>query len=425
MHRLPLADELPYQFLPPKVSRFWVRATRGFRRRMLRAEHRVDCIDVQGIEHLQPLLRRGDGVLLAPNHSDRADGLVMLDLADRIGRPMCAMAMHQLFAGSAGVRRWLFPRLGLFPVDREGSDLAAVKAAVEILSAGVYPLLVFPEGEVYHLTDRLTPLREGVAFLAASAVRKKKDGKTVWIVPVGLKYRFLDGHDPMPAMLGLMDRLEHRFTWWNRRETPLVERIYQYAEAMLTLKELEYLRQASTGPLTERIANLRSHIVNCLEDRHLGKRQEHDSVPSRVNDLRRHCLEMLKRQETSPETADQLRRDLNDAFVAVQLFSYPGDYLRENPTVERASEVLTKYEEDVLGSEVGAPHGPRRAVLNLGAPIDVAARLNAGGKLKAVVGTVTTELEGRIQGLLDAIGQGRHLECQGATRKGSVPQSPA
>jgi 1-acyl-sn-glycerol-3-phosphate acyltransferase len=410
MHRLPLADELPYQFLPPKVNRFWVRATRGFRRRMLRGEHRVECIDVDGIEHLRPLLDRGDGVLLAPNHSDRADGLVMLDLADRIGRPMCAMAMHQLFAGSAGVRRWLFPRLGLFPVDREGSDLAAVKAAVEILSAGQHPLLVFPEGEVYHLTDRLTPLREGVAFLAASAARKKKEGKTVWIVPVGLKYRFLDGHDPMPAMLGLMDRLELRFTWWNCRETPLVERIYQYAEAMLTLKELEYLRQASAGPLTARIASLRSHIVNGLEDRHLGKRQELHSVPSRVNDLRRHCLEALKGQGTSPETTAQLRRDLNDAFVAVQLFSYPGDYLRENPTVERASEVLMKYEEDVLGSEVGAPHGPRRAVLKLGEPIDVAARLKTGGKLKAVVGTVTTELEGRIQAQLDAIGPGRPLE---------------
>jgi 1-acyl-sn-glycerol-3-phosphate acyltransferase len=410
MHRLPLADELPYQFLPPKVSRLWVRATRGFRRRMLRKEHRVERADVEGIQHVQPLLDQGHGVLFAPNHSDRADGLVMLDLADRLGRPMCAMAMHQLFAGNAGLRRWLFPRLGLFPVDREGSDLAAVKAAMEILLAGEHPLLVFPEGEVYHLTDRITPLRDGVAFLAASAAKKKKEGQTVWIVPVGLKYRFLDGHDPMPAMLSLMDRLEHKFTWWNDSDLPLVDRIYRYAEAMLALKELEYLRDACSGPLTLRITNLRSHIVNSLEDRHLGKRQEHDTVPARVNELRRHCVEILKGQGTSPEMAAQLRRDLNDAFVAVQLFSYPGDYLRENPTVERASEVLMKYDEDVLGSEVGTPHGPRRAVLKLGEPIDVAARLQAGGKLKAVVGTITTELEGRIQALLDAIGPGRPLD---------------
>jgi hypothetical protein len=249
-----------------------------------------------------------------------------------------------------------------------------------------------------------------VAFLAASAAKKKQEGKTVWIVPAGLKYRFLDGHDPMPVMLGLMDRLEHQFTWRNAREIPLVERIYRYAEALLTLKELEYFRQACSGPLPARIASLRSHILSGLEDRHFGRRHEQDAVPSRVNELRRRCLEVLKAPATSPETAAQLRRDLDDVFVAVQLFSYPGDYLREKPTLERVSEVLMKCEEDVLGSEVGAPHGPRRAVIKLGEPIDVGARLKAGGKLKPVVGAVTTELEGRIQALLDAIGPGRPLD---------------
>jgi hypothetical protein len=150
--------------------------------------------------------------------------------------------------------------------------------------------------------------------------------------------------------------------------------------------------------------------LNGLEDRHFGERRAQDAVPSRVNELRRRCVAVLKGPGTPPETAAQLRRDLNDVFVAVQLFSYPGDYLREDPTVERVSEVLMKFEEDVLGSEVGAPHGPRRAVLKLGEPIDVAARLKAGGKLKAVVGALTTELEGRIQALLDAIGPGRPLE---------------
>ena len=132
-------------------------------------------------------------------------------------------------------------------------------------------------------------------------------------------------------------------------------------------------------------------------------------MPSRVNGLRRHCLESLKGNATSPETAAGLRRDLHDAFVAVQLFSYPGDYLRENPTVERASEVLMKFEEDVLGSEVGAPHGPRRAVLKLGEPIDIAARLKGGAKLRSVVGTLTADLETQIQALLNAIGPGRPL----------------
>ena len=59
MHRLPLADELPCQFLPPKVNRFWVRATRGFRRRMLKREHRVECVDVLGSEVGALMVRGG------------------------------------------------------------------------------------------------------------------------------------------------------------------------------------------------------------------------------------------------------------------------------------------------------------------------------------------------------------------------------
>jgi hypothetical protein len=39
----------------------------------------VLAIDVVGLEHLRPLLGGRDGVMLPPNHCDRADGLVRLD----------------------------------------------------------------------------------------------------------------------------------------------------------------------------------------------------------------------------------------------------------------------------------------------------------------------------------------------------------
>ncbi len=409
MHRLPLADELPYRFLPPRANPLLLRVTRGFRSRILARDYRVDQIEFDGLDHLRPLLQAGDGVMIAPNHCDLADGLVMLSLGDLIGRPICAMAAYQIFTGNAGLRKWLFPRLGIFPVDREGADLAAVKAAIEILAQAEFPLLVFPEGEVYRMSDRLTSLREGVAFLAASAAKKIKEGQTVWIVPAGIKYRFLDSHDHTPTLLASMDRLEARFTWRPNQEKTLLDRIYRYAEGLLSLKELEYLNAARSGPIPERIASLRSHLLDRMEDRHASKRQETESVPVRVKELRRSCLEALKADATTPEIAHEIRRDLNDLFVAVQLFTYPGDYVRECPTVERAAETLLKFEEDVFGKELLAPDGPRRAVVKLGEPIDVGARITSGGKLKTVVGSITRELEKRIQALLDQIGPGRPL----------------
>jgi hypothetical protein len=45
----------------------------------------------------------------------------------------------------------------------------------------------------------------------------------------------------------------------------------------------------------------------------------------------------------------------------------------------------------------------------VGEPIDVGARLASVGKPKLVVPALTTELESRIQALLDVIGPGRPL----------------
>jgi hypothetical protein len=297
----------------------------------------------------------------------------------------------------------------VFPVDREGADLSAFKAGVEVLTSGKYPLLIFPEGEVYHLADRLTPLREGAAALAATAARKRADaGTNVWIIPVAVKYRFLDGFDAVPALSALMNDLESRFTWWYHRERSLGERIYRFAEAMLALKELEYFESPRTGPLPERIAALGTHIIEAIEDRRTGTRRQ-GLVTVRVKELRKICLDTLADSKTTHEQVYLLRRDLNDLFLVVQLYSYPGDYARTEPTVERFAEILMKFEEDILGVEYGTPRGPRRAVVRIGLPIDVGEHLRAAGKPRLAVPALTSELEHRIKEFLDEIGPGRPL----------------
>src|SRR4051812_31953465 len=179
---------------------------------MLRRGQRVHEVDIVGTEHLVPLLERGDGVLLAPNHPDHADCYMMFELGRRVGKPFCYMAAYQIFAGK---NQWILPRIGGFPVDREGADLTAFKTGGDVLARGQNPLVVFPEGEIYHLSDRLTPLREGAVALAAAGLKRLAGrGKTVWIVPVAMKYRFLDHLDPSPALHTVMESLEARFTWW-------------------------------------------------------------------------------------------------------------------------------------------------------------------------------------------------------------------
>ena len=430
MNRLPLADQLPYQFFPPRAVPFWLWVGRFYwRGTLLKARRKVVDLKFEGLDRLRSILGKGDGVLLTPNHSDDADGALMLEMSHRIGVPFYYMTAYQVLLTGGPLAKRLLPRIGAFPVDREGSDLKAFKTGVEVLSGGKNPLVVFPEGEVYHLSDRLTPIREGAAALAVSAAKRLAEaGKTVKIVPIGIKYRFLDGYDPRPDLDRAMDRLEARFTWWPKSGDGLIERIYAFAEGLLALKELEYHGEARKGAIKPRIAELRDTILDRMEDRLVGKRRA-DDVPIRVKELRRACLDRLAGPETTADDAHVARRDLHDLFVAIQLFSYPGDYIREAPSVERAAETLMKFEEDLLGHHEAKPVGPRRATLSVGEPIDVGALLAASGK-RGASSALTAEMESRIQKLLDAIGPGRPLDLDLSSEKAKAsgrlgPTSPS
>jgi|GEM_PF-5817296 len=73
MDRLALRDDLSFdRFHPPRLSRFWVWATRPLRRAMARWQHRVDRLELTGADHLTAILKRGRSVLIAANPADRA-----------------------------------------------------------------------------------------------------------------------------------------------------------------------------------------------------------------------------------------------------------------------------------------------------------------------------------------------------------------
>ncbi len=62
-------------------------------------------------------------MLLTPNHCDHADCYVMFHMSKQIGTAFCYMAAFQIVGGK---NRWILPRIGVFPVDREGSDVRAL-----------------------------------------------------------------------------------------------------------------------------------------------------------------------------------------------------------------------------------------------------------------------------------------------------------
>ena len=354
-------------------------------------KHRLVDIDVRGLEHIRQPLDDGCGVLITPNHASHADCFTVYDLAERLGIPFYVMIAWQNFARDGALRAWILRQHGGFSVDREGNDLAAFRQAVDVLRSRRNPLVIFPEGDVYHVNDRILPFREGPAAIALSAARKTE--RPLVIVPCGIKYRYL--HDPTPELVEVMARLEDSLHWRPRTEATLPERIYHLAEGALSLKEMEYYGRCSSGPLPERIRKLIDFVLTQLEGRYTLDAGD-STVPERVKLLRQ---QVIRRMVELPEGSSERGRceeDIADLFFAIQLFSYPGDYVAEDPSIERIAETIDKLEEDMLGVKTATIRGSRTATVTLGEPIRV-----PGGRRERLSATrLTRILEVRVQGLL-------------------------
>lgn len=396
MNRQPF--QTPPRWWSPLLSPFWMRLWKPLRlRRQLRVQ-RLKEVEVRGLAHLREALEAGHGVLITPNHPTHADSFAMYAAADQLGGPFYFMAAWQVLGTQGFFARLCLRHHGVFSVDREGIDRRALGQAVDILKDSPHPLVIFPEGEVYHINERVTPFREGPATIALMAAKRAQ--RPVVCIPCGLKYHYLE--DPTPELHVLMDELEQEIFWRPRPELPLADRIYRLAEGLLALKELEYLGKTSAGEIPQRVEHLTETILARLEQRY-GVSPGDPTVPERIKALRQKAIkqieELNEEQSASSLKRKQLYDDLDDLFLVVQLFSYPGDYVAERPTVERLAETLDKFEEDALQRPTATIRACRAAVVQFGEPIPVL----AGGNRRAAGPVLTRQLETAVQALLDGI----------------------
>ncbi|MGH7200639.1 MAG: glycerol acyltransferase, partial [Planctomycetaceae bacterium] len=125
------------------------------------------------------------------------------------------------------------------------------------------------------------------------------------------------------------------------------------------------------------------------------------TIPERVKTCRHQVIE--QREKLDENAISELRRcdeQLEDLFLVVQLFSYPGDYVSERPTVERLAETLDKFEEDVLAKSTARIRGARRAVATFGEAVPV----QTAGRRREAAAELTAALESSVQRLLDSVG---------------------
>ncbi len=376
--------------MTPWLVRWW----RPLINRELRRGQKIVELDVGGTEHVERALADGEGVMVTPNHSFHYDSYVMIEAAHRCGSTFHFLTAWQVFAMSKWHEQLVLQWHGCYSINREASDLQAFKTSVDILRESPHPLVIFPEGDIYHNNDRVTPFRDGAAAIAMAAA--KKAARPVVCIPAAIKCFYLD--DPTEDLKRLMTRLEESLHWRPRHDLALAERIYRFAEGLLALKEYEQLGQPQAGTVPERTVRLAEAVVSRLEQQHKVPNKG-GIIPERVKEVRRAVIKAIEQDGTSPEAKSKLANDLDDLFFVIQLFSYPGDYVAQQPTIERIAETLDKFEEDVLRADFPGIHGRRRAVVRFGEPIPVPKEREA----RDAVEKWTDLVESRVQGLLDEI----------------------
>ena len=386
---------IPDKHWPAKLSYWWFRAARRLRLKALEKQQ-ITNIQIEQIENLQTALDAGQGVMIAPNHSFHWDSYCLLTVADRLKTPFYVMTAWQVFSQSSRFECESMQRCGCFSVDRENTDIQSMKTAMDILQHRKEPLVVFPEGDIYHTNDRLTAIRAGAAAIALMAARKSE--RPIAIVPVAIKRWYTE--DPTQSLSRLADKIEERLFWKPQSNKPLVDRILTIASGLLSLKEIEHLGHARQGSLPERISSLADSILKSAESKYQIPSTK-PLIPERIKEIRRKIIQ--QRSEQGDHASEQQHRewnaDMQDMFLATQLYSYPGDYLQEHPSWERQAETLDKLQEDVLGASYPSSHGRKTVSIRFGEPI----AMPIGKEKKASSEGITSELQKQIQSMLDAM----------------------
>jgi 1-acyl-sn-glycerol-3-phosphate acyltransferase len=119
-------------------------------------------VEVEGVQNVPP-----GGCLVVSNHLSWADTIFIAYALPR--HPTIHTMASRATVFNSGLKRWLMPKFGVFPVNRSRGQLdeEAVNAVYELLERGER-VLVFPEG-AYGRDGQLRPLKDGVGYFALNS----------------------------------------------------------------------------------------------------------------------------------------------------------------------------------------------------------------------------------------------------------------
>lgn len=383
--------EEPYEFVPPGRSELWPRLIGLFLNPYLRKKFAIHSVECREVQRIRDSVDSGHGVLMAPNHCRMSDPLVLGVLSKHLGRNLHAMASWHLFKQD-WFSRFVTRNIGAFSVYREGIDRQAINTAVDVLVDGKRPLVVFPEGAISRHNDQLMPMMDGTSFIARTAAKRREKNEAsagVVVHPIAIRYFFRG--DLKQTVTPVLEEIESHFSWYPQNDKTIIQRLRQIGQALLSLKEVEYLGAARAGEFEERVENLIGDVLEKLEQK-WDLKDNGEGVVGRVKNLRSAILPDMIENNISSEERQERWKQLAACYYIQQISHYPPQYVRRSQPniVEHILETVERFEEDFTDS--ATTHGPLHTVIQVGEAIPVSSKRVRGNGADPVMDGIRSQL---------------------------------
>ena len=366
-------------------------------------------IDEESISRLKSTF--GHPTIIAPNHAASADPTVVFLLSKMLSQPFYYMAARETFEKGrfTGVRSRLMQQMGVYSVVRGTVDRNAFRTTRQILSEGKWPLVVFGEGEVSRQNDTVMRFERGIiqlCFWALDDIKKTGEDKPLYVVPIGIKYRFTE--DMWDIIDNALTKLElHILPPSTRTPEERYQRLRRIGIAVLNTLADEYQYKVDqSASLNEHIQGLKEQLLSHAE-KIMGIEPNGD-ILTRVRMLRNLVdSEIYKDVEQMTEYERKIHQELLQKFQQfypdldrlINFIAITDGYVADEESPERYLEVIARLEKEVFGA--AKMRGPRVASIKAGEPENLFEEYDIyKNDKKNTVEKITAKLETDVQNLI-------------------------
>ena len=369
-------------------------------------------IDPESIDRLK--ITDGHPTVLAPNHAARVDPAVMFLLSKRLSQQYYYMTAQETYGTGKfdGLRGFLMQRFGAYSIVRGTADRNAFRTTRELLSKGNSSLVIFAEGEISRQNDTVMRFERGIVqlcFWALDDMAKSGIDKPLYIVPIGIKYRYpQDMWNDIDTALTELER--HILPSADRTPIERYERLRRIGVTVFKTLATEYqYKMDETVPLDMHIQKLKAQILSHAE-KIMGIHSEAD-VLTRVRALKNLVdAEVYKDIDQMTEYERKIHEELLQKFQRfypdlerlINFIAISDGYVAEERSPERFLEVIVRLEREVFGTS--KMRGPRVASLRVGEPKNLRECYDTyKAEKRETVEQITLELETVVQTLVTRV----------------------